>query len=155
MDTDSAYIAFSDGNPFPDLVKSELRQHYEEHKHEWFPCPGYGDKRTPGLFKEEWRGDAMVSLSSKNYICYLPDTVYKVKVSAKGVQQARGSNSNVLNPDGFETVVRDQITLRGVNQGFRICKESKSIITYSQTNTALSYYYDKRQMQADGISTYL
>ncbi|GMF43432.1 unnamed protein product [Phytophthora lilii] len=47
------------------------------------------DRRTPGLFKDEWSGDAMVSLSSKNYMCYLPDESYKVKVSAKGVQQGR------------------------------------------------------------------
>ncbi|GMF20897.1 unnamed protein product [Phytophthora lilii] len=62
------------------------------------------DRPTPGLFKEEWRGNAMVSLSSKNYICYLPDDEHKVKVSAKGIQQGRGRNVDVLNPDGFETV---------------------------------------------------
>ncbi|GMF14460.1 unnamed protein product [Phytophthora lilii] len=125
MDTDSAYIAFS----------SKF------------------DRRTPGLFKDEWSGDAMVSLSSKNYICYLPDETYKVKVSAKGVQQGRGRNEDVLNPDGFETVVRDRITFQGTNKGFRLSKESKSIITYSQTKIAISYFYDKRQVLSDGIST--
>ncbi|GMF36642.1 unnamed protein product [Phytophthora lilii] len=90
MDTDSAYMAFSSAF----------------------------DRRTPGLFKEEWRGDAMVSLSSKNYICYLPDAKQKVKVSAKGVQQGVGRNKDVLNPAGFETVVRDRITLQGTNKGF-------------------------------------
>ncbi|KAJ8546715.1 hypothetical protein ON010_g11521 [Phytophthora cinnamomi] len=102
---------------------------------------------------DEWSGDAMVSLSSKNYTCYLPDAEYKVKVSAKGVQQGRGRNENVLNPNGFETVVRDRITLQGTNKGFRISKESKSIITNSQTKTALSYYYDKRRVLPDGITT--
>ncbi|GMF28286.1 unnamed protein product [Phytophthora lilii] len=101
------------------------------------------DRRTPGLFKDEWSGDAMVSLSSKNYICYLPDETYKLKVSAKGVQQGRGRNEDVINPDGFETVVRDRTTLQGTNKGYRLSKESKSIITYSQTKTAISYFYDK------------
>ncbi|GMF64760.1 unnamed protein product [Phytophthora lilii] len=128
MDTDSAYIAFSCENPFQD---SKF------------------DRRTPGLFKDEWLGDAMVSLSSKNYICYLPDESYKVKVSAKGIQQGGGRKNGVLNPDGFETVVRDRITLQGTSKGFRLSKETKSIITYSQTKTALNYYYDKRRLYYD------
>ncbi|KAL7682115.1 hypothetical protein Plhal304r1_c051g0134091 [Plasmopara halstedii] len=158
MDTDSGYIAFSCENPFRDCIKSELCDHFDEHKYEWFPR-GYNmevaafDRRTPGLFKEEWRGDAMVSLSSKNYICYLPDEEHKVKVSAKGIQQGRGRNTDVLSPKGFETIVQDRITLQGTNKGFRLSKETKSIITYKQSKTALSYYFDKRQVLSDGIST--
>ncbi|GMF66185.1 unnamed protein product [Phytophthora lilii] len=79
--------------------------------------------------KEVKSGDAMVSLSSNNYICYLPDESYKVKVSAKGIQQGGGRNNGALNPDGFETVVRDRITLQGTNKGFGLSKETKSIIT--------------------------
>ncbi|RAW21781.1 hypothetical protein PC110_g21777, partial [Phytophthora cactorum] len=139
-------------------IKPELRDHFDEHKYEWFPRDYNAevakfDRRTPGLFKEEWRGDAMVSLPSKNYICYLPDEERKVKVSAKGIQQGRGRNVDVLNPGGFETVVRNRITLRGTNKGFRLSKETKAIITYTQTKTALNYYYDKRQVMSDGIST--
>ncbi|KAG3233686.1 hypothetical protein PI124_g21245 [Phytophthora idaei] len=120
MDTDSDYIAFSCENPFQDDIKSGLRKHFKEHKYDWIPRDynkdvAKFDRRTPGLFKDEWSGDAMVSSSSKNYICYLLDEPYKVKVSAKGVQQGRGRNENVLNPDGFETVVRDRITLQDEN----------------------------------------
>ncbi|KAG2783092.1 hypothetical protein Pcac1_g7067 [Phytophthora cactorum] len=158
MDTDSAYIAFSCEKTFQDYIKPELREHFQEHQYDWFPRDynievAKFDRRTPGLFKDEWSGDAMVSLSSKNYICYLPDESYKVKVSAKGVQQGRGRNEHVLNPDGFETVVRDRITLQGTNKGFRLSKETKSIITYTQTKSVLSYFYDKRQVLSDGIST--
>ncbi|EGZ11670.1 hypothetical protein PHYSODRAFT_336180 [Phytophthora sojae] len=129
MDTDSGYIAFSCEKPFEECIKPELREHFQQHKYEWFPrdyneTVAKFDRRTPGLFKEEWSGDAMVSLSSKNYICYLPDESYKVKVSAKGVQQSAGRNGDVLNPDGFESVVRDRITLQGTNKGFRLSKET-------------------------------
>ncbi|RAW20910.1 hypothetical protein PC110_g22648 [Phytophthora cactorum] len=105
MDTDSAYIAFSCENTFNVCIKSELRDHFKQHKYDWFPR-NYSDevakfdRRTPGLFKGEWSGDAMVSLSSKNYICYLPDESYKEKVSAKGVQQGRDRNKDVLNSNG-------------------------------------------------------
>ncbi|RAW32809.1 hypothetical protein PC110_g10854 [Phytophthora cactorum] len=101
MDTDSAYIAFSCNNPFQECVKPELRDHFKQHKYDWFPRD-YNtevtkfDRRTPGLFKDEWS-----------------DESYKMKVSAKGVQQSRGRNENLLNPLGFESVVRDRITLRG------------------------------------------
>ncbi|EGZ13265.1 hypothetical protein PHYSODRAFT_335033 [Phytophthora sojae] len=129
MDTDSGYIAFSCEKPFEECIKPELREHFQQHKYEWFPrdyneTVAKFDRRTPGLFKEEWSGDAMVSLASKNYICYLPDESYKVKVSAKGVQQNGGRNGDVLNPDGFESVVRDRITLQGTNKGFRLSKET-------------------------------
>ncbi|EGZ11067.1 hypothetical protein PHYSODRAFT_337829 [Phytophthora sojae] len=129
MDTDSAYIAFSCEKPFVECIKPKLREHFQQHKYEWFPRDyseemAQFDRRTPGLFKDEWSGDAMVSLSSKNYICYLPDESYKVKVSAKGVQQSGGRNGDVLNPDGFESVVRDRITLQGTNKGFRLSKET-------------------------------
>ncbi|EGZ20524.1 hypothetical protein PHYSODRAFT_328632 [Phytophthora sojae] len=129
MDTDSAYIAFSCEKPFVECIKPELCEHFQQHTYEWFPRDyseemAQFDRRTPGLFKDEWSGDAMVSLSSKNYICYLPDESYKVKVSAKGVQQSGGRNGDVLNPDGFESVVRDRITLQGTNKGFRLSKET-------------------------------
>ncbi|ETL27185.1 hypothetical protein L916_19246 [Phytophthora nicotianae] len=158
MDTDFAYMAFSCEKPFEEYIKHELRDHFEQHKYEWFPCDynkkvAAFDRRTPGLFKEEWRGDAMVSLSSKNYICYLPDERHKVKVSAKGVEQGGGRNKDVLNLKGFETVVRDRTTLQGTNKGFRLCKNTKSIITYTQQKTALNYCYDKRRVLEDGIRT--
>ncbi|GMF65753.1 unnamed protein product [Phytophthora lilii] len=39
----------------------------------------------------------------------------------------------------------------GTNKGFRLSKEIKCIITYTQTKTALNYYYDKRQVMSDDL----
>jgi hypothetical protein len=158
MDTDSAYIAFSDEEPFKNLIKPELVQHFNAHKFEWLPRDHNDevaafDKRKAGLFKEEWRGDAMVSLSSKNYICYLPSGVHKQKVSAKGVQQGGNKNADILNPESFERVVKDRITLNATNSGFRIDKQRHGMITYNQTKIGLNYYYDKRRVLDDGITT--
>ncbi|GMF15433.1 unnamed protein product [Phytophthora lilii] len=84
MDTDSAYIAFSCENPFQDCIKPELRAHFKEHKYDWF-SRDYNtevakfDHRTPGLFKDEWSDDAMVSLSSKNIFAIYPTNLTRVR----------------------------------------------------------------------------
>lgn len=157
MDTDSAYIAFSDDEPFKNLFKSEVhKNHFEMHKHLWFPRDdsyrnNLYDQKTAGLFKEEWRGNAIVALSSKNYLCYMPDIEHKQKCSAKGVQ--KGRNGDILNPEGFEGVIRGKTTLQATNKGFRVDRISKSIKTYEQVKIGLNYYYDKRRVLEDGIST--
>lgn len=156
MDTDSAYIAFSAEHPFEQLIKPEMREHFAKHKHEWFPrddTPEHAkyDRRTPGLFKDEWRGDAMVSLSPKNYFCYEPDEGHHEKCSAKGVQKSR--NGAILSADAFESVIQRRITLQATNKGFRVDARTQTMITYEQVKSGIGYYYDKRQVLADGIST--
>jgi len=69
------------------------------------------------------------------------------------VQQGNGKNADILNQDGFESVIKKKICLSGTNRGFRIDKLTKGIITYEQHKTALNYWYDKRMVLADGIST--
>jgi hypothetical protein len=70
MDTDSAYIAFS-GEHFEDLIKPELKEDYLLNKNKWFPRDDTKehakfDKRTPGLFKEEYRGKSIIALCPMN-----------------------------------------------------------------------------------------
>ena len=94
MDTDSAYIALA-GESIDDLVTPEHRKHYFKHRSEWLPaecCDEHKeeyvntrlagrswtatescciarkafDKRTPGLFKVEWRGNGFIGLCSKS-----------------------------------------------------------------------------------------
>ena len=74
MDTDSDYIAIAEQS-VERLVKSELRGEFEADKGNWFPrtdSPEHKayDKRTPGLFKEEWSGAGIIGLSSKTYCCF-------------------------------------------------------------------------------------
>jgi hypothetical protein len=162
MDTDSAYIAFSDEEPFKNLIKPELRDHFEKHKNDWFPRDdtkenSMYDRRTPGLFKEEWRGNGIYALAAKNYICFNPDDGHKIKISSKGVQSSNDKenkrNADILNPDGFKQVVEDRISLKATNKGFRVDNTRQRMITYEQIKTGLSYYYDKRRVLDDGIST--
>ncbi|KAL9973270.1 hypothetical protein ACROYT_G019700 [Oculina patagonica] len=87
-DTDSAYIALS-GPSVESLVRLELREEFEKDKCKWFPRTDTPenkayDKRTPGVFKEEWSGEGIIGLSSKTYYCF---GSYD-KVSCKGLYRS-------------------------------------------------------------------
>jgi hypothetical protein len=74
MDTDSAYMALS-GETLEEVIKPDLRQVYDIEKKNWLPwndTPEHAayDKRTPGLFKEEYSGDGIIALCSKTYYCF-------------------------------------------------------------------------------------
>ena len=72
-----------------DLIKPELREQFEQEKHNWFVTPlAAQGKRTPGLFKVEFKGDKMIGLCSKSYCTEnvaTDTTLGQVKFSMKGV----------------------------------------------------------------------
>ena len=155
MDTDSNYFSFSDSNPFINLIKPEMRAEFELDKYNWFPREDEHakyDRRTPGLFKEEWRGNGIVSLSSKNYHCFSGDEGHPdVKTSSKGVQKRH--NADILNEAGFKQVIEQKTCIEATNKGFRLCRQTQTMISYEQTKKGLNNMYNKRQLLADGIST--
>jgi hypothetical protein len=72
----------------------------------------------------------------------------KYKFSSKGIQ--KGNNditlerfNKVLNEPGYKDVC--------TNKGFRVI--DNYMVTYTQEKKALSYYYDKRVILSDGVST--
>ena len=98
MDTDSAYLSLA-GKQLEDIVKPSKKQelHYEKmgqcHDFDYSSEDGFFpreccqkhkayNKRTPGLFKVEAHGKAMIALCSKTYILKKHDD--KVKFSSKG-----------------------------------------------------------------------
>lgn len=97
----------------------------------------------------------MVVLAAKNYYCSegnSEDDDKKEKFSCKGVQNTK-HNEKILCAESYIAVVSHQVSLKAENRGFRIDKKTQSIVTYSQEKAAFGYYYDKRQVQTDGIST--
>ena len=155
MDTDSAYIAFSEVD-IEKCVKPELREEYEEEKKKWFPQNSY-DKRTPGLFKLEWAGDGMVALCSKLYFGWSESD--KTKVSCKGTTLCKcekdkckcEKDNEVVNKDMFKSVLDSKESVNLVNRGFR--SVGNEMYLYEQMKVALSYPYDKRPVLEDGRST--
>ena len=90
MDTDNAYMAPSSPS-LESLVKAEL-------KHHWFRRTDKEDnrahdKRTSGLFKDEWQGCGIIGLFSKTYYASvaraLTEDVTKRQVSGRPSVQTR------------------------------------------------------------------
>ena len=170
MDTDSAYIALG-GETLAAVIKPERRSEFYQRRHEWLPnesCEAHRseyittsiqggewvaptccqkvnayEKRTPGLFKIEWEGTGIISLCSKTYYCFGK----KDKCSTKGLSQTQ----NQLNKEIFLDVLTTRQSKGGKNVGFRV--NGGDIYTYVQQRAALSYFYPKRQVLSDGVST--
>ena len=131
-DTGSLYMALS-GDSLDEIVKPEMREKWEESKWDWFPTTEW-EVRTPGLFKEEFRGHKMIALCSKCYIAMGLET----KTSAKGVK--KGQNQLVWDQyfKALSLEEDEEITNVGIRKG------TDGMITYAQKKTGLSGYYDKR-----------
>ena len=161
MDTDSAYMALA-GKKLEDIIKPDMMTSYKSSIEGrcddapfttgdgFFPrscCSTHKayDKRTPGLFKVEAEGVAMIALCSKTYILKQADDKYKF--SCKGV------NKNALNSPfkTYKEVLDSGIPHSAVNQGFRA--RNNTIYTYEQGRAGISFFYCKREVLADGIHT--
>ena len=158
MDTDSLYIAFSRPT-LDECVKPHLKEEWKKEKYKWFASDDENctfnfkgeritykqyDQRTPGKFKLEFEGEGMSCLNSKVYIVWGP----KTKVSCKGTQQKR----NELGKEHFEEVLHTKEPHKVENAGFIRGKDGV-IKTYTQAKTGMSYFYAKRKVLDDGVST--
>ena len=169
MNTDSAYLALA-AESVDDLLTPELREHYFRHRSEWLPseccdehqneyvncrlanrlwigdeacckAPRANDKRTPGLLKVEWSGDGFVGLCSKTYYCLGPTDKY----STKGLSKRH----NDIDKNAFLEVLTNRRS--GKNRGFRV--RQSTVLTYVQERATLTYFYAKRVVHKDGVST--
>ena len=150
MDTDSGYFAFA-GDKLEDVVKPDLLAKFLAEKHLWLPRGDTEehallDKYTPGLFKIEFVGDEMICLNSKTYICSDNES-NSSKYSCKGVFK----KSNKIVKDMYATVLETQNSISGTNRGFRLT--DGNMWTYTQTRAAFTYFYVKREVLGDGVST--
>ena len=154
MDTDSAYMALS--GDFETLIKPSLRNQFFKEYGKWFPrvacelhesdfiqrmvdgderwemkecCNAVNkyDQRTPGLFKEEYSGQGIISLNSKTNFCWgSKDVSEDFKCRSKGLSRSQ----NKLTKDQFMDVLQNKSKVSGINTGFR--KINQSMLTYSQ-----------------------
>ncbi len=70
-----------------------------------------------------------------------------VLVRRKGLSKRQ----NVIDKDAFLAVLTNRRSGSGVNRGFRV--RDSSVMAYVQDRAALTYFYGKRKVLADGVST--
>ena len=159
-DTDSIYMAIN--KPYRSIDQCIKPTHQSRYQKEifnscsdnenpiWFPrrcCRRHLalDGRYLGTYKCEWEGIKMVSLCSKSYI--IQDSKGNHKISCKGI-----SKKNLEDPmKKFEDALYNKTTIQFNNVGFRVGKSD--IYTYFQEKIGFNYFYCKREVLADGIST--
>ena len=159
-DTDSMYYAFA-GEDLESTICNEKKSNYnrmvygscdDSMKPSWFPrkcCEKHAryDNRTPGLFKKEYAGTEVVALCSKTYIV-TNKWNGTIKFSSKGISR-RSLGEDLLTK--YKKVLDTQEKSDGVNTGFRMKKNN--IYTYTQTRSGFTYFYCKREVLEDGVST--
>ena len=170
MDTDSAYISHNH-DKLEDCVRPERRETFYTNHHLWFPAQSCDicrqdwirakcndsefvacsqciarqkfDKRTPGLFKVEWKGDGMVALCSKSYRGW---GASGDKMALKGIRKQQ----NDYTVDYWKGVLAGNFLGKGTNRGFQ--QKNNQTITYSM-GRRFAALYPKRKVLPDGNNT--
>ena len=102
--------------------------------------------KTSGLFKKEWSGDGFIGLAAKTYFCFNSSDPTKNKCSAKGINKSIN-----LSRDQFQMVLQTKEASAHINRGF-IMKD-KFMFTYEMERLGLPYFYCKRKVLNDSVST--
>jgi hypothetical protein len=172
-DTDSLYLGLSQASLFM-CIRQKMREEFtweygkwfaqeycKDHQTEFFNKKFEGkpwepkscckevarfDNRTVGKLHVEWSGDGVIALCSKCYFCV--DNSSKPKYSAKGVSK---KHNNLTAKDYLEVLFTQKIK-EGVNRGFRV--KNNRLYTYLQQKKGLNYFYGKRKVCSDHITTY-
>lgn len=87
-------------------------------------------------------------LNSKTYFCYGADNS-KDKLSAKGVKRT----GNLITAEMYLNVLDNKAPKQFINRGFMNPYKNESIHTYEMIKNGLTWFYGKRQVQPDGVST--
>ena len=208
MDTDSSYGAYA--GTFLDLIKEDALPEYLRDYGNWFPRPycwrhreafvraglerrpwksqaccraiTLYDNRTPGLFKEEFRGAGVIALNSKTYFCWKDES----DLLREDIDKDSGVDTSLAplgeNPTAKEerlatrTKRLNKYSSKGLSkktnalakeQFMKVLRSGEAVTgtnrgfvrkdnktyTYSQVKTGLTCFYAKRKVLADGVST--
>ena len=161
-DTDSCYIGLN-GINLIDIVKPEhkesfnhmLNGHCDDSLNDMVErrflcrtcCAKHNafDQKSPGVFKEEFRGTECLSLFSKTYIARGGEGADKI--SAKGV--VKSLVSNIFEKMHRALYQEEQIEVE--NAGIR--QKDAKVYTYTQAKIGFQSFFCKRQIQEDLVST--
>ena len=161
MDTDSMYLAIS-GDTLAEVIKLDYKAEYHQMLYgrckeqptgtSFLPrqcCEqdNFQDNKTPGILKTEWEGDKMICLASKTYVGESNTT--GTKLTCKGANKAFVTKKDPFHI--FQTVLSAGESVKTKNRGFRVV--AGGISTYEQDKRCFPYFYCKREVSEDGVST--
>ena len=174
MDTDSSYFALA-AKSLEDLFKNkEMEQKYRKAVYgsckdkNYVPNADNGfltrschdeckqiDNLTPGFFKLECDFTCIVALCSKCYACEHSERMDDFKFSSKGLNKRSVidgvEKERISVVSLYKRVLDSGIKESVTNRGIRIF--GNNVMTYSQKRAGLSFFYIKRIVEEDGIST--
>lgn len=169
-DTDALYMALSEKSLYLTVKESMRAQFIAEHDtwlckeycdqhksdffeavfsdQEWKPESCCKDnakyfKRQAGLFHCENVSKGVIALCSKCYYCFGED----VKYSSKGVSK---KYNNYTERDYLDVLLNQRIK-SGTNKGFKV--KGENIFTYTQSRKGLNYFYGKRIVDPNHVTT--
>ena len=99
---------------------------------------------------DDWSLQQMIGLCRKSYCTELfatENSPTQVKFSMKGVNKGQFKNPM----PHYKHVLNTKQNFRACNQGIRA--KDESMVTYKQDKNALTYFYPKRKVLADGRTT--
>ena len=173
MDTDSEYIAIAAPSIEHIFKNSKMRDAYHQAVYgscndtPYLPnstnhfltrkCCSHHiseDRVLKGAFKFEFSGTCIVALCSKCWACEDADAE-KTKFSSKGLNkrsvEGKAKENRLSIVELYKKVLDTGVSDSVVNTGFRTF--NNVMMTFSQKRTGLSFFYIKRVVQENGIST--
>ena len=91
-------------------------------------------------------GDGFVGLNAKTYYCFNDSDPKLDKWSSKGVNKTFN-----LTKEDYKAVLKTKAASKQHNKGFLF--KNNVMLTYKMERQGLSYFYCKRKIQSDGLST--
>ncbi len=137
-------IAAENLTEFETLVSSDKLTEYKKCRDQ-FLTTDKATLREPGLFKLEYSGTGVVSLSPKVY-CVWNDDNETSKISCKGINQRQ-----MLEKSKYLEVLRTEKDQYLENVGFRY--KDGEMLQYRQKKKGLINFFVKRKLNDDGITT--
>jgi len=102
------------------------------------------------ILQVEWSGDGIVALNSKTYYCFGSDNPKEdEKFSAKGISR----KVNDIDAQQYKDVLQHKRPQSFVNRGFIQPHKCPDIHTYEMQRCGLTWFYGKRKVLPDGVST--
>jgi hypothetical protein len=138
-----------------ELVPEHLLEEFDRVSPDYMEDPVHFPERVrePCLMKLELKhADIMVCLNSKVYMAYAAATESErevVKKASKGLQHI----TNKLSIENYLRVLESKHSYTGTNYGFKVACNNARILQYGQQRSALTYFYCKRIVNPDGVTT--